>query len=347
MKLSAFTVVDAYPDLPDASRDRFGDVLRLAEAAEAGGLSTLWVAEHHFQPGGVCPAPPVLLAACGQRTRRIRLGVMVSVLPFHRPIELAEEYALLDRLLGGRLNLGVGSGYIPLEFEGFGIDPATKRERFDRHLETLLAALDGKEVRSDEPGATAVRLNVLPVQRPHPPIWVAVQRREAVPFVAQRGASLALVPYATVADLRELGDQVREFRSHRPDGGAAEVAVAVHLYAGDRPERARAALQRYLDARLATQSVFYQEKVRRDPRHATAETIEASGFALFGSPDEVAGRLADYAAVGVDEVLGIFDFGGLGSSEVTRSVTELGRAFARRAAGTSSPRRSKRRPGTG
>ncbi|MCI4339008.1 MAG: LLM class flavin-dependent oxidoreductase [Thermoplasmata archaeon] len=328
MKLSAFSVVDEYPAGSGATPDRYGDVLRLAEAAEAGGLSTLWVAEHHFQPGGVCPAPPVLLAACGQRTRRIRLGVLVSVLPFHRPIELAEQYAMVDRLTGGRFNLGVGSGYIPLEFEGWGVDPATKRDRFDRGLETLLAAFDGQLVRADEPGAVPVRLNVLPLQRPHPPLWIAVQRREAIPYVARRGASLALVPYATVANLAELGEQVREFRSHVPPGSSAEVAVAVHLYAGDRPDRARVALQRYLDARLATQSVFYQEKVRLDPHHANAASIEASGFALFGSAPEVVRRLGEYAAIGVDEILGIFDFGGLESHEAVRSVTELGAAFA-------------------
>ncbi|MGA8303955.1 MAG: LLM class flavin-dependent oxidoreductase [Thermoplasmata archaeon] len=329
MKLSAFTVVDAYEEGPDSDRDRYGDVIRLAEAADAAGLSTFWVAEHHFQPGGVCPAPPVLLAACGARTRRVRLGVLVSVLPFHSPVELAEQYALLDCITGGRLNLGLGSGYIPLEFEGFGVDPGTKRERFDRNLETLLAAFDGREVRVDEPGAVPVRLNVRPVQRPHPPLWIAVQRREAIPFVAQRGASLALVPYATVANLAELGDQVRDFRAHRPAGRSSEVAVAVHLYAGERPERARAALQRYLDARLRTQSVFFQEKVRRDAHRASAESLEENGFALFGSAAHVAERLQEYAAIGVDEVLGIFDFGGLDSVEAVRSVRELGAVFSR------------------
>ncbi len=327
MRLSAFTVVDSAPETTGGVAQRYAEVLELAEAAEAGGLSTLWVAEHHFQPGGVCPSPPVLLAACGERTRRLRLGVLVSVLPFHRPIELAEQYAMVDRLTGGRLNLGVGSGYIPLEFEGFGLDPAAKREQFDRNLETLLAALGGAEVRSDGPLAKPVRLNVLPVQRPHPPLWIAVQRREAIPFVARRGASLALVPYATVANPEELAAEVREFRSHLAPGVSAEVAVAVHVYAGDHVERARMALQEYLEARLATQSSFYQEKVRRDPRHASAATIESSGFAVFGRPAEVAERLRAFAALGVDELLGIFDFGGLPIDEVRRSVRALGAAM--------------------
>ena len=325
MRLSAFTVVDEYAS--QASSDRLLEVMSLAEAAEAAGLSTVWVAEHHFHSGGVVPSPPVLLAALGTRTRRIRLGALVSVLPFHRPIELAEEYAMVDRLLGGRLNLGVGSGYIPLEFDGFGIDPGEKRERFDRALDTLLAALEGKEVRSEGARSVPVRINVRPVQRPYPPIWIAVQRREAIPFVARRKAYLALVPYATLADRGELADEVRDYRAHLPAGARGEVAAALHLYAGPNPERARHALQRYLDSRLATQSAFYQEKVRRDPSHANADAIERSGWALFGSAREVASSLRAFAATGVDEVLGIFDFGGLSASDVRESVRALGAEF--------------------
>ncbi|HYA54197.1 MAG TPA: LLM class flavin-dependent oxidoreductase [Thermoplasmata archaeon] len=325
MRLSAFSVVDEYPD---ARSDRLREVVRLGEAADSAGLSTLWVAEHHFHPGGVAPAPPVLLAALGARTRRLRLGVLVSVLPFHRPIEVAEQYAMLDHLLEGRLNFGVGSGYIAREFEGFGVDPTTKRERFDRSLETVLAAFEGKEVRSDEGAAVPVRINVLPVQKPYPPLWIAVQRREAIPFVARRGASLALVPYATLGSYEELAGEVREYRSHLPPGVHGEVAAAVHLYAGPRPELAHVALQRYLDSRLATQSAFYQEKVRKDPAHANAATIENSGWALFGTPVDVAKRLRSFAATGVDEVLGIFDFGGLPFEEVDRSVRALGAEFA-------------------
>jgi alkanesulfonate monooxygenase SsuD/methylene tetrahydromethanopterin reductase-like flavin-dependent oxidoreductase (luciferase family) len=329
VKVSAFTVVDVAPDPPDARPDRFGEVVRLASAADDAGLANIWVAEHHFQDGGVCPSPPVLLGACAAATRRIGIGVLVSVLPFHRPIELAEQYAMVDRLSGGRLRLGLGSGYIPLEFEGFGLDPASKRERFDRTYETLIAALEGGKVREDVPGAVPVRINVRPVQRPHPPVWIAVQRREAIPFVARRGASLALVPYATVPNLDELAAQTREFRSHRPEGARTEVAAAVHLYVGDRPQRARAAFERYLAARLATQSTFYREKVRQDPHHATPASLEEAGFAVFGTAEEVATGLRRYSEAGVDEILGLFDFGGLTEVEAIGSVRALATELAR------------------
>jgi alkanesulfonate monooxygenase SsuD/methylene tetrahydromethanopterin reductase-like flavin-dependent oxidoreductase (luciferase family) len=251
----------------------------------------------------------------------------VSVLPFHSPIEVAEQYAMVDRLLGGRLNFGVGSGYIPLELEGFGVDPQAKRELFDRSLDTVLAAFRGEEVRAEHPRASSVRLNVRPVQSPHPPLWIAVQRREAIPFVARRGASLALVPYATLNSYRELSEEAQEYRSSLPPAVRGEVAAAVHVYAGPDPDRARRALQRYLDSRLASQSSFYQEKVRRDPAHASATTIEKGGWAFFGSAADVTAKLHEFSTTGVDEVLGIFDFGGLPVGEVVRSVTALGREF--------------------
>lgn len=330
MRLGAFSVVDTDPERPHARPDRVGEVVALAEAAERAGLSGVWVAEHHFtKGGGGCPSPAVLLAACGARTRSIRLGSLVSVLPFHRPVDVAEEYALLDRLCGGRLNLGVGSGYLASEFAGFGVDPAEKRTRFDEGLATLERAFAGARFRAAPGAAEEVELNVRPVQRPRPPLWVAVQRREAVRFVAARGLGLALIPYATVLDLAELRGVVEEYRRALPGPGGGDVVAAVHVYAGDEPDRARSAFREYLDARLRTHSTFYEQKSHTAPSQSSPEALERADLAVFGDPAEVARRLHAYARAGVDELLGIFDFGGLPSEEVVRSVEALGRAWPR------------------
>ena len=332
MKLGAFSVVDAYPDRPDGDAGRVVEVVRLAEEVEAAGLSSLWVAEHHFHSGGVCPAPPVLLAACGMRTRRIRLGSLVSVLPFHRPIDVAEEYALVDRLIGGRLNLGVGSGYLASEFAGWGVDPAEKRGRFDAALETIRTALAGRPVHAGGEGSPPVTLNVLPLQRPHPPLWIAVQRREAVPYVARLRASVALIPYATVDSLDELSGVIGDYRRARPPDSRGEVTVALHVYAGEDVGLARVAFRRYVRTRLQTGSTFLEQKARDRPEHASPEAIEKSGLALFGPPSELLPKLEGFAGLGVDELLGIFDFGGLPAAEVARSVRALGTAWSLRRA---------------
>jgi len=329
VRLSAFSIVDP-PDPHTPSPSRLPEVVELARACEQGGLSALWVAEHHFQSGGGCPSPPVLLAACGAVTRTLRLGSMVSVLPYHRPIDVAEEYATLDRLLGGRLNFGVGSGYLATELEAFAVDPARKRGLFDDGLAFVLSAFAGGEVQPAGDRAPSVRLNVLPVQQPHPPVWIAVQRREAIAHVARKGYSVALVPYATVADRRELAEEISEYRAQLPRGRSGEVAVAMHVYAGDRVEEARAAFARYVRSRHDTGSTFLQAKSDRHPSSTSPESIERSGLALLGDVGTVLAGLRELESLGIDELLGIFDFGGLAPGEVHRSVTAIGRAWADR-----------------
>lgn len=322
-----FTVADEYPELVAVADDRLAQVVALAEAADRAHWDTLWVAEHHFHDGGVCPVPAVLLAACGARTHRVNLGVLVSVLPFHAAVEVAEQLAMVDRLSGGRLRMGFGSGYLPSELESFGVTAEGKRALFDRRYDTVLAALRGEPFSADEGTAPPVQLNVRTVQRPTPPVWIAVQRPEAIPFVARRGAALALVPYATVPGVPELAAQIRDYRAHLPPGVAGHVSVALHLYAGDDPEVARRALQRYIDSRLAHRSTHLTAKVAKDADHATAASVERQGFALFGPAPEVAERLEAFRAIGVDEVLGMVDFGGLPPAVAARTVAELGASY--------------------
>src|SRR5215510_2715293 len=139
MRLGLFSVVDHYPaELARSTSELYAEVLEQVEAAEEWGFDSFWLAEHHFHEYGAVPRPPVLLAAAAQRTRRVRLGAGVVVLPFDHPLRVAEDYAMVDVLSGGRLNLGVGSGYLQHEYAGFGVDAAEKRERFDESLEVLL-----------------------------------------------------------------------------------------------------------------------------------------------------------------------------------------------------------------
>jgi alkanesulfonate monooxygenase SsuD/methylene tetrahydromethanopterin reductase-like flavin-dependent oxidoreductase (luciferase family) len=323
VRLSVFSVVDAYPEHFDGGRDRYRELLELARAVDRSSLARIWIAEHHFLPSGVCPSPPVALAALGAVTRRCRLGAMVAVLPFHPALDLAEQYALVDRLVGGRLDLGIGSGYIPGEFEGFGVDPAEKHARFDAALALLEAAWAGEEVVAVPGRSTPVRLNVRPLQRPHPPIWIAAQRKEALPFIARRGANLALVPYATMASPEELRPMIAEYRAALPKGKAGTVSVALHLYEGPEEMAARTALQRYLDSRRSTQSVHYLRKVAEDPGHGRSERIESDGFAALGPTSTVSRLLDRYAELGVDEILALVDFGGLAPALVRGSVDRL------------------------
>ena len=230
VKLSAFTVVDAYKGVPPRW-DRFADVVRLAEAVETEDSRPCGSPSTTSNRAGSVPRP-VLLAACAARTKRIHLGAMVSVLPFHRPIELAEQYAMVNRLSHRAPEPRCRESIVPSNSRGSGVNTATKRERFDRSLETLLAASTTARSARTRLERSPFGSMSFPVQRPHPPLWIAVQRRKAIRQSRGAAHSLALVPYATVASLSELGDQISEFRTHLPTGRTAEVAVAVHSYIG-------------------------------------------------------------------------------------------------------------------
>src|ERR1700686_1660180 len=115
--------------------------LQLLEAADAAAFYCYHLAEHHATPLGMAPSPALFLAAAAQRTRRIRLGPLVYLLPLYNPLRLIEEVCMLDQLSNGRLELGVGRGVTPYELRYFGVDPPDTRAIFNEALAVLVAGL--------------------------------------------------------------------------------------------------------------------------------------------------------------------------------------------------------------
>jgi alkanesulfonate monooxygenase SsuD/methylene tetrahydromethanopterin reductase-like flavin-dependent oxidoreductase (luciferase family) len=329
VQLSAFSVVDDEPaQRQSRGGDRYEELIALAREADRAGLDTFWVAEHHFHSGGVLPSPPVLLAAIARETKRIRLGVMVTVLPLHNPREIAEQYALVDRISGGRLEIGVGSGYIPTELQGFGVLPSERRARFDHDFPEFVSALSGEALPVAGDPTFKVQLNVAPIQRPHPPLWMAVQSREALPFVARRGLSVGLIPYASVNSIPELARNIQEYRGALPpEAQSAKVAAAMHVFVGPRVNSGREALQRYLDTRLITQSVNFQARVAANASVATVDGLLAQELVVLGDAEQFRARARQLEGAGVTDLLGIFDFGGLEPGQARRSVRRCAEAL--------------------
>lgn len=317
MHFGVLSTVDAYPEIDLArSIDRPREAMRLVPLAERLGFESFWITEHHFQWGGTVPSPPVWIAAAAQGTvGMIRLGVLVAVLPLHDPRELAEQYALADRLTGGRLEIGVGSGYVAAEFEGFGKPIERRRRSLSDNLSEFLRAMQGAPLMC--PG-TPVRLNVRPIQRPHPPVWRAAGRPESIEQVARSGDRLALIPYATLAAARDLQDQVSRYRAAFAPPGPARALAAVHVYVGTEPRRAERALQRFLDTRPLIGHAPIPDRSR--PPRPSARELRERRLALIGSEREVRDGLEEYFRSGVTDLVGIFDFGGLPEREVASSL---------------------------
>ncbi|NNL66392.1 MAG: LLM class flavin-dependent oxidoreductase, partial [Myxococcales bacterium] len=159
--------------------DAPADFVRRCQAvdrAEALGLHSVWLPEGHFTRGASA-SPLLTLAAFAARTKRIRLGTTSLLISIHHPLRIAEEVSTLDALSGGRVWLGLGRGFRKPLFQGFGVEPGAKRDRFDLAVDAMLLAWSGEPVRLDgvhfaTPDG-AVRAALRPVQRPHPPLLVA------------------------------------------------------------------------------------------------------------------------------------------------------------------------------
>src|SRR5438874_12811931 len=158
-------------------------------AAEALGYQSVWIAEHHFNDYGLCPAPQVLAAFVAARTTTLRLGMGVSLLPLHHPVDLAEELAVLDVVSGGRLDIGIGRGGTLQDYETFQSDRADSRARVEEGIALMRHAWSGAQFDFRGRFHSADRLHVRPrpVQRPHPPLFIAANSEESVLSAARLG----------------------------------------------------------------------------------------------------------------------------------------------------------------
>ena len=175
---------------------------RQAELAESWGYRSFWLPEHHFSRSGSVPEPLMLLAAVAARTETIRLGTTSFLLPLRNPLQAAEQVAVLDRLSNGRVVLGVGRGFSASLLAAFSVSPQEKRRKFEWCLEHMIQAWLGEPVALVE-GATPVVVAPRPVQRPHPPIWVAAFGPKALAQAGSLGAPYLASPMESRSRLEE------------------------------------------------------------------------------------------------------------------------------------------------
>ena len=179
-----------YTDFSQPLAAFYDDVFEIVDAAEALGFDGFWLAEHHTTSYSLSSAPLLLLAKAADRTKRIRLGTGVLVLPLWHPVRAASEVATLDLLSHGRLELGVGKGYQPIEFNAFQRTIAENNDAFNECLTLMRRLWTEDEVTHHGRFFTLERpvtLQVRPFQKPHPPIWLATGQLPTVLEAAKMG----------------------------------------------------------------------------------------------------------------------------------------------------------------
>jgi alkanesulfonate monooxygenase SsuD/methylene tetrahydromethanopterin reductase-like flavin-dependent oxidoreductase (luciferase family) len=286
--------------------------LRQMLAAEALGYHSVWLAEHHFNDYGLCPAPPVLASYVAARTATLRLGMGVSLLPLHHPVDLAEELAVLDVVSGGRLDVGIGRGGTLQDYQTFQSDRNDSRSRVEEGIALMRECWSARPFDFEGRFHSAERLHVRPrpVQQPHPPLYMASNSEDSVRSAARMGLPTLSAFFVPVEELRRRHHVYREeaFSAGRSEDevewlerqswGMRVVHVAPSHDAAVRATEAPFMGYQQRLAQLRSEGTggglpnsFDRSFVRLRPFREYLDT----GVALIGSPEEVRQGLQEYA----------------------------------------------------
>jgi alkanesulfonate monooxygenase SsuD/methylene tetrahydromethanopterin reductase-like flavin-dependent oxidoreductase (luciferase family) len=319
------------------------DALDQVELADRLGIDYVWEVEHHFlEEYSHSSAPEVFLAACSQRTRNIRLGHGIVQLPieYNHTARVAERIATLDLISDGRVDFGTGESSAEAELGGFGVDRATKRAQWSEHLDAVtrmfveepFAGWSGKHL--EMPARNVVPK---PLQKPHPPVWLACSRHETIHLAAEKGIGALSFAFVEPSEAKQYVDdyyRILESEQCVPGGFAVNPNVAIVLPFMCHADE-ETAIDRGLDgAHFFGYSLAYYylfgnhapgvssiwddfQKNRSKfgfDRRIAAQTGQPLGAKLLeegfgslrgaiGTPDQIRTLLREYEAAGVDQVI--------------------------------------------
>ena len=264
-------------DRSKSSHDLIQEALDHTRRAEELGFSRVWFAEHHFSNYSLVPSPLMMCAYAAAITKTIRVGSAVVILPLHAPARLIAEIAMVDALSGGRLDVGVGSGYQNYEFERLGADISKNKVMFHEMLDMIELGLrqphfsyDGEFYKQKK---TAI--NVRPVQSPRPPIWIAGKD----PDSHRRCARDGYIPFisggvGSPKKIRDLRTQVEEcYAAEGKDTTNFPLGVLRFMCVSDD----RAEIERYTDGARYQQRIAVALRTRRETL-ADDYMVEEMGF---------------------------------------------------------------------
>lgn len=332
MEFGIFDYVGAIGKAELAPWQIYENHFRQIALAEAGGLDYYLFTEHHYSPLSYTPAVGVYMSAVIQRTSTIRLLPMCYVPPFHDPLCLAEEIAMLDNLARGRLEVGLGRGVRPDEFRRWKLPYGEAR---DRLLEALLImrrlwageslTFSGKYHAYDD--AVCV---LRPYQSPHPPLWYAGLSPGSIAWAGEEGLHLAT--------LFDLDDTVRaNIRLHREGwekaghAGTPKAALVRHVHVAETDAEARAAAagpvtQFWKHLQVPEKTAAYNSLLEKwQTSYQDFSYLDEQNIAMIGSPSTVIEKIrASRRKTGFTCFVALMDFGALTQDQVLRSIRLFG-----------------------
>lgn len=337
MKVGLMFLFSDFSNMPQ--EQVFEEVLEEIDYAEELGFDSVWLPEHHFATPGLLGNPLTLAAAASQRTKRIKLGIAATVLPFQHPLRIAEDAALVDVLSGGRLLLGVGRGWQVPEFQIFQVPQSDSRAMFLESVDIIRRAWTEDGFSHDGKFWKFKDVNVFPkpVQKPHPPIYWTVVSPGSYEQAGRLGShiirSLNFASLSTVEEGSRLyADQLRQTGKVLTD---YDLPLSVKIYVAPTDEEAERdaapnalwfyqALSKFLPGapgRPRPESGYEQYP---DEPEKVAELAAANLWewgTCYGSPQRVIEQMRAYSErVFTNHWMAWMRIGGLEHSKVMRSM---------------------------
>ncbi|MBV8461838.1 MAG: LLM class flavin-dependent oxidoreductase [Acidimicrobiales bacterium] len=341
------------------------DALEQIELADRLGIQYVWEVEHHFlEEYSHSSAPEVFLAAASQRTRHMRLGhgIVQTAPGYNHPARVAERIATLDLVSGGRVEFGSGESSSEAELGGFGVDRVTKREAWLEGLQVAIRCMTETPFRGvDGTFVSMPPRNVVPkpVQKPHPPLWVACSRRDTILLAAEKGIGALSFAFIEPEDARQWVDDYEAVLAERcvPVGLAVnpQVACVTPMMCAEREEDALAwgieganffgyslahfyVFGDHVPARTNVWQEFAERRANRgySPEAALAVRQGTLGAKVaagdetglrgaIGTPDQLRHFLRRYETAGIDQLIFVMQAGHNRHEHIMESLERFGR----------------------
>jgi len=326
MEFGYFTLSDNhYPDNPRTAERFILEIREQAILADRLGMHSVWVGEHHFDSLGVNSSPEMLLASIAPVTSRVRLAPAVSVLPLHHPLRVAEQWATLDLVSGGRVDFAAGRGYDRREYEPFGADFMQSLEIFSEGIEVVLRAWNETGPWSFKGRFYDIRdmaITPRPLQRPIP-FFIACFSRASLEIAGRRGLGILFAPFAAAMTFGDLGRAVEAYRAecarhgHRP----RKAMCSYFIHIAETPaemEYGRETLMSYFrhcvlpafpaDPAKAPPTMQYFMRIVDILKGMRKEDLSEKSI-LLGPPTAIIETLKRVEAAGIEEVILYFNVG--------------------------------------
>ncbi|WP_310198409.1 LLM class flavin-dependent oxidoreductase [Neobacillus niacini] len=339
MKFGYFTLTDNPVEYGDTRKDPNQMILDLEEQciyAEELGFNSVWVPEHHFAALGILPAPATFLASVAAKTHRIKLAPATVLLPAQHPVRVAEEWALLDVLSGGRTIFSAGRGYDKREYDVFDIDFNKSREIFFESLDVVQKAWNSKDGHFSHQGEffnfDEILLTPRPVQKSLP-IYVAAFSEPSIRKAAEMGENVIFAPFAANMVFGSMENAIKTFQeasaAHGFSGKKASCSYFINVT--DTPEEEEATKQRMLkyftglvpafpeDPTKAPPNIRYFAEIVENLKSMTTDKLSDKSI-IVGNAEYVTEKLKKIENAGLDEIILYFDFGGLSHLETMQAM---------------------------